>query len=177
MIAKFKIQNSKFKINEGGFTFIELLIAIIVIGILAVVAMNVFDPVGQIQKAQDSTRKSDLAQVQMAFDKYHQDFGKYPDAVDTKIKNSNGESAADWGTSEWQPYMTILPKDPQSSKNYVYAVSKDGQTYYLYASLDRGAKDPQVCNGGGACSSLPVGASCGTGAVCNYGISSPNVSP
>ncbi len=176
MMKNLKSQISNLKSNEG-FTFVELLIVIVVIGILAVGAINVFDPIGQIQKAQDATRKSDLAQIQMAFDKYHQDYGKYPDAVANKIRNSNGEAAVDWGTSQWQPYMDLLPKDPVPSKNYVYAVSKDGQTYYLYASLDRGAKDSQVCNGGDACSSLPSGASCGTDTICNYGVSSPNVSP
>lgn len=133
------------------------------------------NPLSQIQKAQDAKRKSELSQIQKALETYYQDNGRYPLATNFKLIGLDG-STADWGSS-WQPYMSVLPKDPSSSKNYVYFnPSKDAQSYYIYASLDRGANDPQVCNNGAACSSLPSGASCGTG-TCNYGVSSPNVSP
>lgn len=136
----------------------------------------VLNPLAQIQKAHDAQRKSDLSQIKNALEIYYQDNGQYPPATsDYKIKGLDNNAIA-WGSS-WQPYMSVLPKDPSSSKNYVYNnASLDGQTYYIYASLDRGADDPQVCNNGSECSSLPVGASCGTG-ICNYGVSSPNVSP
>jgi len=135
------------------------------------------NPLAQIQKAKDTNRKSDLSQIQKALETYYQDIGKYPSStVDYKIKGLDGNSVV-WGSS-WQPYMATLPKDPSSSKNYVYnSTSPDGQTYYIYASLDRGANDSQACNGGAKCNGVPSGAGCGTGATCNYGVSSLNVSP
>lgn len=148
---------------------------IVVIGILAIGIINIVNPIAQLQKARDAQRKSDLSQIQKAFETFHQDNGKYPDAENYNIKGLDG-SIVDWG-NPWVPYMIVLPKDPSSSKNYIYKVSSDWQTYYIYASLDRGANDPQVCNNGEACSNLPTGASCGTGAICNYGVSSQNVSP
>ena len=141
-----------------------------------IVALN---PLAQIQKAQDTRRKSDLSQIQKALETYYQDNGRYPVAKNLKLIRLDG-STADWGSS-WQPYMSILPKDPGSpSKNYVYFSSSiDGQTYYIYASLDRGGNDPQACFSTGAACSSAVSSGIGTacGGNCNYGVSSPNVSP
>jgi type II secretory pathway pseudopilin PulG len=155
---------------------------------MAVALVNVLNPVAQIQKARDARRKGDLSQIQKALETYYNDFGRYP-AADTSLSNyriigakTDGTTGAlDWGYTGWQ-YMNTLPKDPSSpSRNYIYYSSTDGQSFYLYASLERGANDSQACNSSGsACSNVPSGsvtASCGTGAPCNYGISSPNVSP
>ncbi len=76
--------------------------------------------------------------------------------------------------------MSVLPKDPTSSKKYVYySTGKDGQTYYLYANLDRGGNDSQACFSTGSACSSAVSSGIGTecGGNCNYGVSSPNVSP
>lgn len=67
MKYKLKIFNLKFKINEG-FTLIEMLVVISLIGILAALALVSF---GASQKqARDTTRKSDLRQYQTALEMY-----------------------------------------------------------------------------------------------------------
>lgn len=162
-----------------GFTLVELLIVVAVIGVLAGGIISMINPVAQFQKAQDSKRKSDLSQIEKALETFYQDNGKYPDAVDNKIKRLDG-TTADWG-EQWLPYIGTLPKDPSSpSKNYVY-YSSGGQTYYLYASLDRGASDPQACTGTNNVCSGPSGGGItmetACGGICNYGVSTPNVSP
>jgi len=143
------------------------------------------NPLAQIQKAQDAKRKSDLSQIQKAVETYYQDVGKYPassvGALPYRIIRL-GNTIADWG-QEFQPYMSILPKDPSSSKKYVYyspSIS-NGQTYYIYASLDRGANDPQACKNQW-CQSLAQDINLITACdppdgPCDYGVSSPNVSP
>ena len=159
-----------------GFTLIELIVVVGILSILAVVGIAALNPVEQFKKASDSRRKSDLAQIQKAVEVYYQDNGSYPLSDSYMITipaQSGGTTIIDWGKS-WIPYMNILPKDPANSKNYVY--SSTGQSYFIYASLDREGKDPQACNGGVACEKLPSGASCGSG-TCNYGVTSPNVSP
>ena len=142
-----------------------------------IVAVN---PLSQIQKAQDAKRKSDLSQVQKALETYYQDIGKYPPSTsDNKIKGLDNNPVS-WGSS-WQPYMRILPKDHNSpTKSYIYiSTGTDGQTYYIYANLDRGGSDPQACFSTGAACSSAVSSGIGTacGGNCNYGVSSPNVSP
>ena len=178
-----------FSKNNVGFTLIELLIVIAVIGVLAVGLIMALDPVTQLQKANDTKRKSDLSQIQKALEIYYNDNGKYPLFVATNgqfsdiryvIKNLDN-NPVNWG-DPWQPYMSIMPKDPSSpSRDYAYL--SNGESYWLYASLERGNKDSQACNknssNGGPCAGgiLPA-QKCGpvTGA-CNYDVSSPNVSP
>lgn len=167
----------KILLNRTGFTLIELLIVVVVIGVLAGAVITVLNPAAQIQKANDAKRKEDFAQIQKAFDTFYQDNGKYPDAVNNKIKGLDGD-AVDWG-GQWLPYMAELPKDPSSKKKYVYVRSLTGQAYYLYASLDRGGNDPQACfaNGNPCSSAITNNVPTACGGNCNYGVSSPNVSP
>lgn len=158
---------------KRGFTLIELLIVVAIIGILSAGLINIINPVAQLQKAKDAQRKTDLNQIKKALEAYYQDNGHYPAAVYFMIESTGDDrSAAIWGTDQWAPYMSTLPMDPSSpKKNYVYNSIPDGQTYCIYASLDR---EVQITSFG---SCFPSGASCGTGATCNYGVSSPNVSP
>lgn len=180
--------------KNKGFTLIELLVTIAVIGVMAAAGIGLLNPVAQLQKAADARRKTDLAQIQRVLEQFYQDNnGRYPCNPDggTACKSPTGDyrilgldgNAVDWGF-QWGRYISVLPKDPGSSKKYVYVAANDGQSYYLYASLDQGGKDLQACNvNGTACSgAVSSGAHCCTDktdncGVCNYGVSSPNVSP
>ena len=160
-----------------GLTLIELVVAIGILGIFASFLFAAVNPLEQFKKASDSGRKSDLAQIQRAIESFNQDHGKYPDSTSSyKIDSDPGVGIVEveWGGT-FAPYIDVLPKDA-AKRSYVYYST--GQAYYLYASLERGNKDTQVCKADGAsCDNVPIGASCGTGFVCNYGASSPNVSP
>lgn len=163
--------------SESGVTLIELLVVVALIGILAAGLIMVVDPKGQINKANDARRKSDLAQVQRALETYYQDFGRYPQST---VGTYNIQGAA-WGAA-WSVggvvYMSKLPIDSGGTRKYAYnSPCPNNQCYYLYASLQR-SQDPQVCNGGAVCTNA-VGMlnACGAGNICNYGLSSPNVTP
>jgi len=183
--------------NNKGFTLIELLLVAAILSVLVVVALVIIDPVAQFQKANDARRKSDLSQIQKALEAYYEDHGFYPCNSSTTFQIVDADDRADEtcvasglafdGSSSWQPYMKILPADPNSKKRYRY-YSPDGQTYYVYASLDRAVKDASACNPGSGDVCTSIGAqdiTCGTGSVgaytnssvCNYGVSSPNKTP
>lgn len=164
---------------------IELITAIGVLTILATLVLAAVNPIEQFRKAQDAKRKSDLAQIQRALEAYYQDFGRYPAYTDSglntyTINTGDGEesSSIEWGTS-WTPYMDVLPIDPNSSKFYVYeSDSTNGfQSYRIYASLDRGTNDPEACSESNGCPNAPGGCGIDADSYCNFGLSSPNVSP
>lgn len=172
--------------RSSGFTLVELLTVIGVIGILLVAAILILDPVTQAQKANDAKRKSDLSQIQKALETYHQDNNRYPlSSPDYKIINLSG-NAVNWGeistpqNQAFGPYIIKLPKDPVSGRSYVYFANSTGQIYYLYASLERN-NDKQLCNSGNPCASLssvnPVIPDDACGSTCNYGVSSSNTNP
>lgn len=173
---RFRIQDLRFRKNKG-FTLIEMVIVIGIFGMLAYAAIATLNPSEQFMKANDARRKSDLAQIQRALEGYYQDHQRYPSnpaATDYRIQGDVG--VVDFGTS-WQPYTNLLPKDSDPSKKYVYIDSADGQTYYLYASLDRGSRDSQACANGNDCPNVPAADLCGIAKKCNYGKTSPNVAP
>lgn len=197
LIFKLRVESYEAKVNNSnmrvfnkfsilkGFTLIEMLVVIAILGILAVTLLAVINPNAQLQKANDAHRKSDLESLQRALELYYQDNGCYPNAVNNEISTNdtagcaNGTAVA-WGSS-WQPYMATLPKDPVSTQTYIYytPANSNKQTYYLYTSLQRGANDPNACNKGSACTSLSGSGISNTacGGTCNYGVSSSNVSP
>lgn len=172
--------------KSSGFTLIELIIVIGVLSILALLVLLIVNPFAQFQKANDARRKEDLGQIQKTLEQYYQDNGVYPTGTaDHKLTNPQ-LTPIPWGTS-WSPYMNVVPKDPDANKSYVYVST--GQTYWLYAALDRGGLDTQACNASVStcqqsplsascqCGNVPVNTYCGTTQICTYGVSSPNTSP
>lgn len=145
-----------------GFTLIELIIVIAIIGILAAVIIAVLNPVTQIHKAQDAGRKTALKNVQNALEQYYSDHGAYPVAATgcgswmTGIGEcwsiSNGSSNL-FGANAVS-YIPLMPQDPvqagtdctsETSRNFVY-YSAAGVTYILSAKLEL-SSDPSIAAG------------------------------
>ena len=173
--------------SKKGFTLIELIVVIGILAILATVGLVALNPLAQFQKATDARRKSDLAQIQKALETYYQDNGSYPLSSVTaplykiQVPGQTTPTTIDWG-KQWQPYMNLVPQDPNSYRHYVYYST--GQSYFLYASLDRGNMDPQSCQGmddasNNECLSIQRNgiAPDACGGPCNFGATTPNVSP
>ncbi len=176
------------KKQSHGFTLVELLVIMAVLGVLITATIGVINPFEQLARQRDSQRKTDLAQMQRALETYYNDFGRYPASTaagpGAKVLDASicGASGCSWGAA-WAPYLATLPKDPTTARTYVYWASGDGQMYRLYSSLERGAKDSQACVSGGVAVACPnantsvTSSGCNSGYICNYGISSPNTSP
>lgn len=112
-----------------GFTLIEILVAISIIGIIFGVIIS---SVSIIQKnSRDAKRRSDLRNIQTALQQYYSDQQFYPS------HNSSFGSNLDLGTvtnitsaignptppSSTKTYMSVVPKDPSSGNNYCYRSS------------------------------------------------------
>src|SRR5574338_433612 len=133
--------------NQKGFTLIELVVVIGILAILAVFVLAALNPLEQFKKARDGQRKSDLASMQRVLEQYYQDHGSYPKSNGAyQITDFNNNAIIWGGTSGWSPYIDLVPKDPDSSRTYVYYTSGNTpQAYKLYASLEVGPNDPQTC--------------------------------
>lgn len=61
-----------------GFTLIELLIVVALLGILVVAILAAVEPVEQVKKARDAGRKSDIAELLAAYERYFTTYQCYP---------------------------------------------------------------------------------------------------
>lgn len=64
--------------SVAGFTMIELLIVISILGILAVAVLSAINPIEQINRGRDTGSQSDAEQLLSAIDRYHAFNGTYP---------------------------------------------------------------------------------------------------
>jgi prepilin-type N-terminal cleavage/methylation domain-containing protein len=63
---------------SAGFTLVELLIVIAIIGILAIAVLAAINPIEQLNKAKDSNKRDEAGQVASAFERYFAANSEYP---------------------------------------------------------------------------------------------------
>lgn len=66
--------------SQKGFTIVELLIVIVVIGILAALVLNTFS--GVQRRARDTQRQTDMNSLATQLEVYYNDHGSYPATAD-----------------------------------------------------------------------------------------------
>lgn len=119
--------------NRRGFTIVELLIVIVVIGVLAAISIAAYNSVQS--KARDSSRIAKLDQLVKGIELYYAQNGYYP-PIDHGLgtETSCGSQTDNWGhcdrlrilTDAIAPYVRI---DPTTLSN-----ATQGNYYYSYAS-------------------------------------------
>jgi general secretion pathway protein G len=105
----------------AGFTLIEILVVMAIIGMLAVmVAPSIFN---QQAGAQRDAALSQISALEAALDTYRLDVGQYPDSLEGLVENDSGRAA--WNG----PYLRReVPLDPWGNE-YVY--DSDGRGFTL----------------------------------------------
>lgn len=140
------------KRKQSGFTIVELLIVIVVIGILAALVITTFS--GIQKKARDSERQTDINAVHGQVEAYYAQNGKYPTLTDLQtasfitanLKGLDLSAAKDPKLGATTPF----PVATATASNYGYNPTKDDNSacdnttgnectkYTLVANLENG---------------------------------------
>jgi general secretion pathway protein G len=129
------------KTLESGFTMIELLVVLVILGLLAgLVGPQFF---GKVDSAKVRTAETQVKMLKMALQTYRLDVGAYPNDLD-ELRQAPAAVKSYWDG----PYLDEnLPKDPWNN-DYQYRLdSKAEQGFYLYSLGADGAEGGEDLNG------------------------------
>ena len=171
------------------------LVVMAIIGILAAVIMGGFR--SSQRRSRDAKRKSDLRQIGQAMELFYADYDRYPTASSNgAIEACSYNAALDegvaclWGSGKMEEsasgriYFRELPNDSRNGQDYYYKTLNSNQSYQLYARLEN--SEDQHCideccasdtKSGCAPPALPTGVECGVGVVCDFSVTSTDVTP
>ncbi|HJL93021.1 MAG TPA: type II secretion system major pseudopilin GspG [Woeseiaceae bacterium] len=106
----------KVKKNNKGFTLIEIMVVVIILGILtAIVAPNI---IGRVGDAQITAAKQTIRSIESALRMYRLDNFNYPSTeqgIEALTNKPSGQNARNWKG----PYLDRVPDDPWGNK-YLY---------------------------------------------------------
>lgn len=175
--------NEAWALKQKGFTIVELLIVIVVIGILAAITIVSYN--GIQQRARDTQRKSDVATITKAIELYYIDNGQFPPSSGSTIISNSWSTTADTSWSNLKAllvpkYISNLPIDPVNTQGtpvytsgsyYSYAYYTNKSTYcgaqinQMYIFVYKLESGTQPFTDIGDCSSNPLGP---YGSAANY---------
>jgi len=109
--------------QDAGFTLIELMIVMAIIGVLAVVAIPKFE--SALKLARESVLKEDLHVLRSAIDSYTMDKQKAPQSLDDLLQDG---------------YLKTIPEDPMTKSNTTW-VTDSSDTMHSLDQTDPGVDD------------------------------------
>ena len=121
--SKFKIQNSK--LFNQGFTLVELIIVVSILGILAAIVLPEFQ--GHAQKAKEATAKDNLRILREAIERYAFDHNEVPPGYPGDDSTQNPGTL--WFLQQLsisKKYLSELPENPLNGYSAVYIVANNG---------------------------------------------------
>jgi len=120
-------------VRSRGFTLIELLLVLLFVALLASLVAPVVT--GGIQRARESTLKTDLYALRKALDDYNSDTGAYPAELEELVKKR---------------YLRRIPPDPVTEKRdtWVLVRSEDDKAGKNNGILDIRSGSPERASDG-----------------------------
>ena len=100
--------------QDAGFTLVELMIVMAIIGVLAMVAVPKY--ITAIKHAKEAVLKEDLHTLRAAIDSYTMDKQKAPQSLDDLIQDG---------------YLKIVPTDPMTSSNTTWNTDSSDSMHSL----------------------------------------------
>ena len=105
---------SRMRKQDAGFTLVELMIVMAIIGVLAMVAVPSY--IQAIKHAREAVLMEDLRTMRSAIDSYTMDKQKAPQSLDDLIQDG---------------YLKTIPKDPMTNSNTTWQTDTSDSMHSL----------------------------------------------
>lgn len=112
--------------RQKGFTIVELLIVIVVIGILAALVLNTF--AGVQRRARDTQRQTDINSIATQLEVYYADEGKYP--LESDLSNDT------WIGANLKGLDLDALRAPDEDTNSIQDTPSTNKDQYGYVATD-----------------------------------------
>ncbi len=122
-VAKIREKRTRRENGQAGFTLVELMVVMLIIGILMAIAVPSYEH--DVQIAREAVLKEDLQTMRKAIDSYTLDKQKGPQGLDDLVSAG---------------YLKSIPVDPITRRSDTWMTSQDDAMY----SLDQ--TDPGITN-------------------------------
>jgi general secretion pathway protein G len=107
--------------RRAGFTLLEIMLVIVIIGVIAAIAIGNLDVVGTSNQAKRTAATTQIGQISTAVQRFYMDTGKMPSTLDGLVSNP--------GQNGWKgPYLKKLKPDPWGE---TFTYTSSGSNYEI----------------------------------------------
>lgn len=144
----------QYRIQAKGFSLIELLVVVALLGVVAGVVLLALNPLTIQKRSRDARRKADLEAIRQALELYRADNGEYP----ASSFMTDSLQPQPWIAGLVPDYISELPVDPINNGAYRYTYLSitacgvnAGDEYLLYAALESDSSSSAYSYNYGSC--------------------------